>query len=37
LDYNTSIQNFPLLLFARPFGFLPAEFFQADKATSARN
>ena len=26
LEYNTSIQNFPLLLFARPFGFLPAEF-----------
>jgi LemA protein len=37
LDYNTSIQNFPLLLFARPFGFLPAEFFQADKATSAKD
>jgi LemA protein len=36
LDYNTSIQNFPLLLFARPFGFLPAEFFQADKATNAK-
>ena len=37
LDYNTQIQNFPLLLFARPFGFLPAEFFQADKAASGRN
>ena len=36
LDYNTQIQNFPLLLFARPFGFLPAEFFQADKAVSAK-
>ena len=36
LDYNTSIQNFPLLLFARPFGFLPAEFFQADKAANAK-
>jgi LemA protein len=37
LDYNTSIQNFPLLLFARPFGFAPAEFFQADKATNAKD
>jgi LemA protein len=36
LDYNTSIQNFPLLLFARPFGFLPAEFFQADSASSGK-
>jgi LemA protein len=36
LDYNTSIQNFPLLLFARPFGFLPAEFFQADKTANAK-
>lgn len=36
LDYNTAIQNFPLLLFARPFGFLPAEYFQADKAANAK-
>jgi LemA protein len=36
LEYNTSIQNFPLLLFARPCGFLPAEFFQADKAANAK-
>jgi LemA protein len=36
LEYNTSIQNFPLLLFARPCGFLPAEFFQADKAAIAK-
>ena len=36
LEYNTSIQNFPLLLFARPCGFLPAEFFQAEKAANAK-
>jgi LemA protein len=36
LEYNTAIQNFPLLLFARPCGFLPAEFFQADTRVNAR-
>ncbi len=36
LDYNTQIQNFPLLLFARPGGFAPAEFFQADKVSTGR-
>jgi LemA protein len=35
LDYNTQIQNFPLLLFARPFGFVPAEFFQADAGSAS--
>jgi LemA protein len=34
LDYNTQIQNFPLMLFARLGGFAPAEFFQADKAST---
>jgi LemA protein len=29
-QYNTHIQNFPTLLVARPLGFEPAEFFQAD-------
>lgn len=36
-DYNTQIQNFPLLLLARPCGFLPAEFFQAEAAVNAKN
>lgn len=35
LDYNTLIQNFPLMLFARPGGFVPAELFQADKTAVA--
>lgn len=30
LDYNTQIQNFPLLLLARPLGFHAFEFFQAE-------
>jgi LemA protein len=36
LDYNTQIQNFPLLLFARPCGFQPADFFQAERAVAAK-
>ena len=36
LGYNTQIQNFPLLLLARPCGFLPAEFFQADAAVAGK-
>ncbi len=36
LDYNTQIQNFPLLLFARPCGFLSADFFQAEAAVTAK-
>jgi LemA protein len=36
LDYNTQIQNFPLLLLARPCRFLPAEFFQADAAATGK-
>jgi LemA protein len=36
LDYNTQIQNFPLLLLARPCGFLPAEFFQAESAVTGK-
>lgn len=34
LDYNTQIQNFPLVLFARLGGFAPAEFFQFDAAST---
>ncbi|HUR78958.1 MAG TPA: LemA family protein [Acidimicrobiales bacterium] len=29
-NYNTSQQTFPVVLFARPLGFQPAEYFQAD-------
>lgn len=29
-EYNTQIQHFPELLFAAPFGFRPADFFQAE-------
>jgi LemA protein len=29
-EYNTHMQHFPELLFAKPFGFSPAEFFQAE-------
>ena len=36
LDYNTQIQNFPLLLFARPFRFHPFDFFQAEDTQSVR-
>ena len=36
LDYNTQIQNFPLLLLARPCGFVAAEFFQADVAVTGK-
>ncbi|HEY5646913.1 MAG TPA: LemA family protein [Pseudomonadales bacterium] len=32
---NTRIESFPHLLIARPFGFLPAEFFEADDAARA--
>ena len=29
-NYNTGQQTFPVVLFARPLGFKPAEYFQAD-------
>ncbi|HET9819996.1 MAG TPA: LemA family protein [Rhodanobacteraceae bacterium] len=34
-EYNTAIQRFPALLFARPFGFEPAEFFAAEEDARA--
>jgi LemA protein len=35
-DYNTHIQHFPELLLAKPFGFSPAEFFQAENTGAVR-
>jgi LemA protein len=32
LDYNTRIETFPSLIFARMFNFLPSEFFEAEEA-----
>jgi LemA protein len=29
---NTAIQSFPQLLVARPFGFMPAEYFEVEEA-----
>jgi LemA protein len=35
-EYNTHMQHFPELLFAQPFGFSPAEFFQAENTEAVR-
>jgi LemA protein len=35
LDYNTTIQTFPSMLLAGPFGFARREFFEAEEAAQA--
>ena len=35
-DFNTQLQHFPELLMAAPFGFRPAEFFQADEREAVK-
>jgi LemA protein len=35
-EYNTHMQHFPELLFAKPFGFSAAEFFQAENTEAVR-